>query len=616
MRPSARPESDARGSSTVRVRPARRRLSTQPKGRNWQTSAAIAAKFVTLLLHDLAVDSARPVSPRSQLAALLRKLKESSVNTTEEGHKFAEVAKLALWSSPEYGARIDRIWRWEDWPEADGVDLGIDLVVRSVDGDLWAVQARGYAETTSITYEGIATFLVRSGTGEFSQRFLVTSTNSISPHARTQMRAQPIEVKVLDRDWLNDLDVDWPSDMAGLRGAVAAASKGEGAAAFSRARGRRELLDHQKAAVAEVLHKFTEAAARTDGSDIRAKLLMACGTGKTLTCHAIAEQLHARQVLVLVPSLALLAQAMRDWQAQSQGRLNVIAVCSDNTVGKRSYDEITIDRTEVPARVTTDPTDIASFLTQSHKQQWPKVIFSTYHSCPAVAAAQELLTRGGSPLEPAFDLLIADEAHYLAGRVQKEFATALDNNNIRARHRIFATATPRIISTRLKDTLAADGRDHGVASMDDPAVFGEVAHELPFSTAIAQKLLTDYQLVILGVDEDEIADQIDRRALLRLQKSGIPTDAASLAAAVAVHRVVTQYGGSRLVSYHSRIAGADHFATLLDALPEWLATDDPPSALWAKVIHGAMPTSKRRALLRHLADDGQEEKARIIGPTD
>lgn len=565
------------------------------------------------MLHDRAVDSPGSESRRSRLSPLLRTLKETALNTSEHGERFSEVATLALWSSAEYGTRIDRIWQWDDWPDADGVDTGVDLVVRTIDGELWAVQARGYSETTSITYGGLATFLVKSGTGKFSQRFLITSTNKIGSTARKEMAAQPVEVKVLDRDWLDDLDLDWPSDIAGLRAAVEAASNGTGAAACSRARGRRDLLDHQEAAVAEVLHKFTKAAsARTGRSDIRAKLLMACGTGKTLTCHAIAEELHASHVLVLVPSLALLAQVMRDWLAQSQGRLDVIAVCSDHTVGIRGYDEITIDRTQVPARVTTNPTDIASFLTQGHQEQWPKVVFSTYHSCPAVAAAQQLLTRGGPAVESGFDLLIADEAHYLAGRVHEDFATALDNNKIRARHRLFATATPRIVSTRARDTLAADGQDHGVVSMDDPAVFGEVAHELPFSEAIAEKLLTDYQLLILGVDKEEIAEQIDHRALLRLQENGIATDAASLAAAVAIHRVVTQYGGRRLVSYHSRIAGADNFAALLGALPEWLATVGPPSTLWAKVVHGAMPTNKRRALLRYLAEDGQGEKAKVI----
>ncbi|ELB93976.1 hypothetical protein Rwratislav_06260, partial [Rhodococcus wratislaviensis IFP 2016] len=439
-----------------------------------------------------------------------------SPDTSALGSAFESVADLALWSSPEFGARIKQIWRWEDWPGARGRDLGIDRVISTIDGELWAVQAKGYGSGTSLTYSGktgIATFLAAAGTGQFAMKLVVTSSDSVADNARQIAARQSVPTRILDRSWLESLDIDWPRGLAEVRDAVAAAAGGEGPAQIARAAGRHNLAPHQKAAVKDVLTSLDTQSTE----DSRAKLLMPCGTGKTVTCHAVAEELGAQQVLVLVPSLSLLAQTMRAWQSQSQGRLRVIAVCSDESVVARGNDDIVMDPSEILAPVTTDPNALASFLVGSGAQAthelWPTVVFCTYHSSPVVAAAQELVTRLDSH---SFDLAVADEAHYLAGNVSKTFATVLDATKIRARRRLFATATPRIVSTKLKDTLAKDGRDHDVVSMDDPDIFGPVAHELRFSEALADGLLTDYQVVVLGIDDADVVTMVDRRRLLKL----------------------------------------------------------------------------------------------------
>lgn len=45
----------------------------------------------------------------------------------------------------------------------------------------------------------------------------------------------------------------------------------------------------------------------------RGQIIMACGTGKTFTTLWIKEALKARATLVLLPSLSLLSQTMREW---------------------------------------------------------------------------------------------------------------------------------------------------------------------------------------------------------------------------------------------------------------------------------------------------------------
>ena len=70
------------------------------------------------------------------------------------------------------------------------------------------------------------------------------------------------------------------------------------------------------------------------GTD-RGQLLMACGTGKTLAAMWIAERLDSKRTLILVPSLSLLAQTLREWSANATKPFDYLAVCSDETVAGR-----------------------------------------------------------------------------------------------------------------------------------------------------------------------------------------------------------------------------------------------------------------------------------------
>ena len=64
---------------------------------------------------------------------------------------------------------------------------------------------------------------------------------------------------------------------------------------------------HQSAAVAAAKTHFVR-----DGA-ARGRLIMPCGTGKSLTAYWIAEALKAKTILVAVPSLALVRQSLTGW---------------------------------------------------------------------------------------------------------------------------------------------------------------------------------------------------------------------------------------------------------------------------------------------------------------
>lgn len=289
----------------------------------------------------------------------------------------------------------------------------------------------------------------------------------------------------------------------------------------------------------------------------RAQLVMACGTGKTLTCRWHAIRSGSLRTLVLLPSLLLVAQTLREWR-RTGPPFEALIVCSDPATsdGKAErddetpYENLSAFWARARAKVTTSPTQVAAFLRTSRPDR-PMVVFGTYHSAPAIERGQQLA--GGDP----FELMICDEAHRLAGSPKHGFAVPTDQRRILARRRLFTTATPRIVTPTLADPLAdplagtvagtvACAGAGAVLSMDDPAVFGPVAYTLTFGTAIEAGLLTDYQVVVVG-----------HRPGTRRITDKLPA---------AVVRAIDDYGIRRMISFHSRVARAQAFTQVMDGV--------------------------------------------------
>lgn len=530
------------------------------------------------------------------LAGLLESLGAASGH--ELGRQSEDVARYALWRAPATSDGLAAVLRWADWvgewnvdhpdrPE-QVADRGIDLVATYRDGRCTAVQVklRTGGGPVGVGWEELATFAAKSATEPFTDRLLVLLGDAtLSGNARAELARQhalkPLTV------WTSaETDAyagrSWPADSAGLAAALGAAPP-----LPVEPRG---LRGYQRDAVGDVHACFA------GGAD-RAQLLMACGTGKTITTHAVAARLPAARLLVLAPSLSLLRQLIGEYRRQYGGRMDAIAVCSDATVGVagrgEDLDEPVITAAEVGVPTETEPAAIAAFLDALPGDR-PRVVFATYQSSPRVAEAQQLA-------EAAFDLVVADEAHYLAGRPSPEFATVLDAALIRASRRLFTTATPRLVAPHLRAT------DPEVwASMDDPATFGPVAHRLPFGAAIGTGLLADYRLLVLGADE-QAAAAVDQRVLV---DAGITTDARTLAAALAVLRLARDHGRRRIVTFHSRTAWARAFADLLETHHKWA----PPELhvdLAAEAVTGDQPSDVRAAALVRLNRAGRPGQPQV-----
>ena len=247
------------------------------------------------------------------------------------------------------------------------------------------------------------------------------------------------------------------------------------------------------------------------GSHDRGRLVMACGTGKTVTALRIAEQLveDGQRILFAAPTIALVSHARREWLRQTTRDLSCIVVCSDPTVGGRNENEdIRISELECP--VSTDPAEIARSLDGAGPA---RVVFCTYHSLGRVTEAQALHDA------PAFDLAIADEAHRTTGALvgtrglngarKVDFQEFHDDARLRARKRLYMTATPRIYSLRSRGRLAERGID--VVDMGDYGVYGPELHRLPFAKAVNHRMLSDYWVIVLGVSEASVPPGLRQR---------------------------------------------------------------------------------------------------------
>ena len=112
--------------------------------------------------------------------------------------------------------------------------------------------------------------------------------------------------------------------------------------------------------------------------------------------------------------------------------------------------------------------------------------------------------------------MICDEAHRLVGHAEGLFATVLDAKKIKTRKRLFMTATPRYFKEHVKRRAAE--LEFELVSMDDMHVFGPEFHVPTFHEAISAKpepLLTDYQVVVIGVSDRDAKAWAEQAMLVR-----------------------------------------------------------------------------------------------------
>ena len=427
-----------------------------------------------------------------KLNDILEGFRAASKSEREKGDYFETLVRLFLKNDPVQKGIYSDIWMFKDWAKKQGWkgnDTGIDLVAQLSDGSGFAaIQCKFYAPNHVIQKPDIDSFISAASNDVFTQLIIVDTTQKdFGKNTQNTLNK-------LSKDWhrigVADLEtspIDW--DQFFRTGNIILAPK-------------KVLRNDQKDALEAVKQGLQKAD--------RGKMIMACGTGKTFTSLKIAETLagKGKRVLFMVPSLALMAQTVTEWKNDCQDDFTAFSACSDVQIGKRTDpDTLDLNIHDLSFPATTDAAKLAGQVNSAPTDKMT-VIFSTYHSIDVLTRAQK--DHG----LPEFDLVICDEAHRTTGVTLKDdndstFVRIHDNAYVKAKKRLYMTATPRVFGEGAK--RKADDYDAELASMDDESKFGKDLFHRGFGWAVQNNLLTDYKVIVLAVDEGLISDTIQNR---------------------------------------------------------------------------------------------------------
>ena len=403
----------------------------------------------------------------------------------ERGRQFERLIAEVLRTDRTFRQRFSQVWLWSDWPERTSGDIGVDIVAQRTDGGYAAIQCKCFDPDHTIAKGDLDSFLANTQQN-YVERIVFTTTANWSNNAVHMLERQQPPVQRYDCFSLVDgSTVDWTPFLADEDAPLKATR-------------RKELRPHQV-----IAHDAVVQGLKTND---RGKLIMACGTGKTLTSLRIAETIAGPngRVLVCAPSISLLAQVLREWTAEAKHPGRALVVCSDVQVGRRTPKAADAD-TAAAYDLIIPPTTSPQRLAAAAPAVGQTVIFSTYQSLPVIQKAQEL---GMSE----FDLAVCDEAHRTTGVTRpgedpSHFVLIHDAAAIRARKRLYMTATPRIYLPGSRSKALEAGAD--VASMDDESTYGPELHRLTFHEAVEQDLLADYKVLVLAVNQSRVARRFE-----------------------------------------------------------------------------------------------------------
>lgn len=442
---------------------------------------------------------------------IIQNIRTTSINAKQAGTKFEILVLRWFLATPLYD--VKRGWLWADFAKAIGKeanDLGIDLVLEMNDGEFWAVQCKFYNKSSRVDENKVSHFLGHQGmkftldrkSRTFS-RFVWVDTDAVwGKNAEKYVHGRDNFTR-LSMSVLANSNVDWDAIVKGRETHIEP----------------KKPRDYQK----EVIHK---AEAHFKNNE-RGKVIMACGTGKTLTSQRIAEAVAGTcgtLILYCVPSIALLGQTYQSWAENAQhtpedtqpAPLFAIGVCSDNRALEKNVEDDYTDEASIdsPLPATTSVTSVKDRILAARQMQHEgmSVVFTTYQSLQVVADAQQAVLRETNGKFGVFDMIICDEAHRTTGAAKEDLASSFikvhDNGFIQGKKRLYMTATPRIYTVDAKNDAKKLTSDAVVCSMDDVDTYGEEIARISFGQAVNLGCLSDYKVIILTVDPKNLPDKV------------------------------------------------------------------------------------------------------------
>ncbi|MDE0251825.1 MAG: DEAD/DEAH box helicase family protein [Gammaproteobacteria bacterium] len=533
--------------------------------------------------------------------------------------------KIVIWD-------FEKVYSWKDWPgnpklfpDKSRIDVGIDNVGVRPDGTYVAIQCKARPKGSKLTKNDVKDFLTAATSQHWVERWIVTTatvTKNVSDMLRLDVD-RPVKIV----DYENPLEELILQEVRPLRE-------------------DEELTSMQNEAVTKIVRLLKEHSEHGrpewNRGEARGHIVMPCGTGKTRVSYRVMKEIvkPGEVAVVLVPSIALVSQIKGDYQRlakRDEMKLRTLAVCSDQTAGRRRSDEDTIsidkDRTVDAGHVTVDQVVGETALNEDQVTNWlarPRfdnerlVLFSTYQSAHNTANG---LKRNGLVAK----LMIGDEAHRTAGirkvsnspkhgeRI-RNFTLCHDKDMFPAKFRLYQTATPRIFSTQTVDEIVDSKWE--VKSMNDERTFGKELFRLGYKEAVKRNLLSDYRIIALAMGDREsevatrVAEQLNKQAVNDKNKPEWTTGKAlrALGLAAFLGGAVPTADVKSVIAFCNRIKISKELVNALESEPvrlwvkEYLqsiqkvTSTNPPEKLYQlKHIDATHRMSQRESALKRLA---------------
>lgn len=200
----------------------------------------------------------------------------------------------------------------------------------------------------------------------------------------------------------------------------------------------------------------------------RGILSLPCGVGKTLIALWGSQRLKSSKIVIGAPNKLLVDQ----WSIEIEKIFPTVKslIVKDCLKSK----------------------DIEKFL-KTNKESF---IITTYSSCHKVASASKKLNM-------TFDMKINDECHHLTStnmKLENTTKTYIEMLKIPSVKQLSLTATLKTIEKSNNDTALS------IVSNDNIDYFGEVVYEKCLLWAIDEKIICDYKIQTISIDEEKLED--------------------------------------------------------------------------------------------------------------
>lgn len=506
------------------------------------------------------------------------------------GDAFEKLTRAYLSNEPSL--ELSNVSLWQDFSYE--MDTGIDLTADSPNGKV-AIQCKFWKEgSRALNYDDLKTFINEVLlTDEYKQAILVDTTGiELDSLLETKLEALKNK-KLFIRITLDDLRTSRVDLVHHFK-------TGE-----VRWHDKKHPRPYQQAGIDKGIEHFLQSN--------RGKMVMACGTGKTFVALRIAEGFVGKggNVLFFVPSLALMSQTIEKWEEDGEFLGTPVPVCSCEDIARDSNKQLAIsddsdtlladlNRKEF-IHATTNPEQLAKNFAHFQKNDKLNVVFCTYHSSKQIKEAQEKFNL------PEFDLIVCDEAHKTTGIIkERRFTLVHDQESIQGKKRLYMTATPRIIE--------GDVDDGDVYSMSNEKIFGKEFWFYGFTTAIEDGWLKQYKIVVLGINERAIPEDV----LEDIDEADGELDLENFDRIIGCQKAVCEEVGiKRVLAFHQRIKNSSRFA---EKFEKWVNSynvkypEDDYDKVSVQVEHldGSDSISRRNNLVNWLKADFPDGECRMV----